>query len=220
MGENVVSEKKNRKIIVWSILYVLFTYLYPVLFYITIPKNSMEANSDAEFEELARAQNGFLGSNLPFLFLIIPVVLFVLNIIFAVKWKNTDRKTLLVACRIIKYSLIPYYIAGGLLIVVFALLIFTPIVIMIFVSPPVIAILSVIGWISMAGGAPTTIAYLVRGVKDKMISKGFAVVIAITQFFFGADVVGLIVCEFNEKRKPKTVPAPAQAAIPDNTDQQ
>lgn len=208
MAENAVQGKRSRKMIWWSIIYVLFTYLYPVFWYLTIPKDAMEANSEAEYEVLARAQNGSLGSALPWLSLTIPFILLILNIIFSIAWRNSDRKTLLVSCRIIKYALIPYYLAGGFLIFIFFLLIFTPVVIMIFVSPPIIAILSFIGWISMAGGAPTTIAYLVRGVKDKKHSKTFAIIVAITQFFYGADFIGLIVCEVNEKRRPKTVAAP------------
>lgn len=214
MTEKTIQGKRSRAMIWWSILYVLLTYLFPVLFYFTLPSNTAEANSDAEFKAMAQEQNGHPGSFLPLLFLLTPVLLLLLNILFSVIWRRSDRKTLLVSCRIIKYALIPYYIAGGLLIVIFFLLIFTPVVIMVFVSPPVIAVLSVVGWISMAGGAPTTIAYLVRGVKDRKFSKAFAVIIAITQFFYGADFVGMIVCEIWEKRKPRAVPG---ASIPGNT---
>lgn len=58
-----------------------------------------------------------------------------------------------------------------------------------------------VGWISMAGTAPMLIAFLVKGVKDGAHGKAYAIGMSVTQFFFGLDVVGLIVCAVKERVK-------------------
>lgn len=199
------SIKGDRKLFLWGIIYVLLTYAYPVLVYITMPRVDGSVNSSAEYEAAAKAQNGVLGSNLPLVFLIIPVVLLIINIVVAMRSKGLDRIELLNVSRLIKYSLIPFYILGGCMILLLFLLIFTPVVIMIFLAPPLIGILSIIGWISMIGSSPFMIAYIRQGIKDGKYGKLFSAAIVITQFFFGADVVGTFICSIIEKGAAKLI---------------
>ena len=184
----------------WGIFYVLLTYAYPFFVYLTVPKVDENVNSQAAYEAAAKAQNGVLGSDLPLVFLVIPVALAIMNLVIAVAMKQTKRRYFLNTAQIIKYALIPFYVIGGILIVIFFLLMFTPVVIMVFVSPAVIAILSVMGWISMVGSAPLVIKYLARSVKDGKNKKAFAIGVSITQFFFGVDVIGTILCAVKERK--------------------
>ena len=185
---------------VWGIFYVLMTYAYPFFVFLTVPKVDEKVNSSAAYEAAAKAQNGALGSNLPLIFLVIPIVLAIVNLVIAIAMKETKRRYFLNAAQIIKYALIPFYVIGGIVIVLFILLMFTPVVIMIFVSPVVIAVLSVMGWISMVGSAPLVIKYLVRSVKDGKNKKGFAIGMSVTQFFFGGDVIGTIICAVKDRK--------------------
>ena len=99
--------------------------------------------------------------------LFFPLVITIANIVIAILCnKRIDRRYFLGAALILKYGLIPYFIAGGLLIAIFFLLIFTPVVIMVFVSPPIIICLSVIGWVSMSESAPFMVVYFINAAKD------------------------------------------------------
>lgn len=184
----------------WSIFYVLLTYAYPVLWYFTLPHVDESVSSGAAYEEAAKAQNGALGSDLPFVFLAIPVLLLVINFILSVAMKQTERRILLNAVRIMKYALIPFFVAGGLIIAFALLLTFSPVVFMIFIGPAIVAVLSVMGWISMVSSAPLMISYLKKSQRDGKNGKLFTVVISILQFFFGLDVVGTIICAVKEKQ--------------------
>ena len=183
----------------WGIFYVLMTYGYPVLWFFTLPKADETVTSDAAYKEFARAQNGALGENLPFVFLGIPIVLLLINIILAIALKKTGRRHFLNTARIIKYSLIPFFIMGGLLILAFFLFMFTPVVIMVFVSPMIMGALAVMGYISMVGSAPIVIAYLSKAAKDKKNGTLWTIVMTIMQFIFGLDVLGTILCVIKEK---------------------
>ena len=98
--------KGFHPVYLWGIFYVLMTYGYPVLWFFTLPKADETVTSDAAYKEFARAQNGALGENLPFVFLGIPIVLLLINIILAIALKKTGRRHFLNTARIIKYLLI------------------------------------------------------------------------------------------------------------------
>ncbi|MBO4450403.1 MAG: hypothetical protein J5777_07435 [Clostridiales bacterium] len=145
--------------------------------------------------------------------LFFPLLITIANTVIAILCsRKVDRRYFLGASLIIKYGLIPYFIVGGLLIVIFFLLIFTPVVIMIFVSPPIIIALSVIGWISMSESAPFMIVYFVKAAKEGALSgkktgnKGgiaLAVIGSIMQMFFCLDVAAAVIACFKEKRHTK-----------------
>ena len=194
------NEKRFHTLYLWGIIYVLMTYGYPVLWFLTLPKADETVTSDAAYKEFARAQNGALGENLPFVFLGIPIVLLLINIILAIAMKKTGRRYFLNTARIIKYLLIPFFIMGGLLILAFFLFMFTPVVIMIFVSPMIMGALAVMGYISMVGSAPLVIAYLSKAAKDKKNGTLWTIVMTIMQFIFGLDVLGTILCVIKEKK--------------------
>ena len=202
--ETVSSNENGGKgfhpLYLWGIFYVLMTYGYPVFWYLTLPKADQTITSEAAYKEMAKAQNGALGDDLPLVFLVIPLVLLLINVILSIRMKNTGRRYFLNTARIIKYLLIPFYIMGAVVIITLILLMFTPVVIMIFVSPIVAFVLSVMGWISMVGSAPMMIAYLSRAKKEGKVGFLFSAVITIMQFFFGADVIGTIICAIREKK--------------------
>lgn len=184
---------------IWSIACVVLTYGYIFLFFISS-------------NYLRNVPNEKL-SGLPFMYLWIPCALTIANTVIAVTYgRKIDRRYLLGAVLIIKYSLIPYFVAGGLLIAIFFLLIFTPVVIMIFVSPPIIMVLSVIGWFTLLESAPLMTVYLIRAAREGAL-KGrtarktaeivFCVFACIMQMFFCLDVLAAVICCFKEKRHIK-----------------
>lgn len=185
---------------IWAIACLVLTYGYVVIF--------------AVMSNFLRDSYGSSGLDaIQTAVLFFPLILTIVNTVIAILCsRKIDRRYFLGASLIIKYGLIPYFIVGGLLIAIFFLLIFTPVVIMIFVSPPIIIALSVIGWISMSESAPFMIVYFVKAAKEGALSgkktgmKGgiaFAIVGSIMQMFFCLDVVSAVIACFKEKRYTK-----------------
>lgn len=205
MGNDPVVKKEYEKgfhiIYLWGALYVFLTYAYPVFWYLTMLNTDEMVHSDAAYQAAVRVQISILGTYLPRMFLAIPLLLLIANIVIAVMFrKRLDRRYFLNTAVLIKYGLIPFYLLGGCVIAIFALLTFTPVVIMIFIGPMVVGTLSVMGWISMIGSSPLAFVYLHSSVKDQNNGKVFAVIIGIMQFFFGLDVLGIVISVFKEKK--------------------
>ena len=198
MGENETmsaqdGKKRLHPLYIWALIYVVMTYLYPILWYKSQP---MSGGADSKSYEAASAAS---GTDISMFFLAVPIVLFLGSLIFSFVKKNEDRMVFLNAVKIIKFALIPFFIMGGVLIVLLFLLIFTPVVIMIFVMPVVIGIICVLGWLTLLGTMPLMFTYLSKSVKEGKVKKGFAIVIGIMQAFFGLDVLGTIISSIREK---------------------
>lgn len=126
------SGKVSRAIYVVPVIYVLGMYMMPVLFWIICNMQEATDNFDA----------GWI--------MVMPIVLGLINLaVVLILGKRISRVQLLICTRIIKYALIPFYVVGGFCIIVALLLMFTPVVIMIFVGPTVAIVLSVIGWLGL-----------------------------------------------------------------------
>ena len=184
---------------IWPIACLVLTYGYIVLFVV----------SSNFLRRFAATEN----SGFPMVFLLFPLFLTIANTVVTLTYgRKIDRRYLLGAALILKYGLIPYFVVGGMTIAIFFLLIFTPVVIMIFVSPPIIIVLSVIGWVTLSESAPFMVSYLVKGAREGVLShKGacsagsvlFAVFGSIMQLFFCTDVITAVICCFKEKRHVK-----------------
>lgn len=174
-------KKKFPVIYLLAVLYVLSAYLGPVAL-LVMP------DSDAA---------SIITSWLFWL----PVILGVVNLIVVLAAKSKmERKQLLVCSMIIKYALIPFYLVGGLLIVLCLLLMVTPIVFMVFVGPMMALILGIYGWVILLGAAPFSVAYIVRSYKGRFHSKALLVISAIMQFFFTMDVIFITVLAVKERK--------------------
>lgn len=131
----------------------------------------------------------------------LPGLFGIANLVIVIAGKNKiTREQLLNCALIIKYSLIPFYIVGGLCIVAALLMSFIPVPFMIFFGPAV----AVVGWFAMLGAAPYSIAYLVRSYKEGVHSKAMVIVAGILQFFFTVDVISMMVLALKEKKCIKT----------------
>lgn len=165
-----------------AILYITAAYVTPIAFYFCAG-----LSDEAEWYVVA--------------VLFIPVILAIINlVIIKIKKTSLDRRVLLNCTVLIKYLMIPLYIVGGLLIVVLFLLMFTPVVIMMFVSPMLIATLCVMGWVLMIGAAPFSIAYIRKSREEGVHGKVLCIIATVLQFFFTADVISVMVLALKEKR--------------------
>lgn len=137
--------------------------------------------------------------------LLLPAALGLLNLISVIVLRRRTTRVQLLNCALaVKYALIPFYLAGGFCIAVALLLTFTPVIIMIFIGPPVAAILSAGGWIILLGSAPFSIGYLIKAREDKVHSHDFCWRTAFMQFFFVFDVVSVMSAAFAEKKWIRT----------------
>lgn len=188
--ENEMKEKQGfHPVYLLAAAYVVSAYLVPVLFFV-----------------LSQESSGGSGGGL-WLFLIL-MALAVANLLTVVTGRDKISRTQLLNCTVlIKYCLIPFYIAGGIVVAVSLLMMFTPVVIMIFAGPAIAIVLSAFGWIVMVGGAPYSVAYIVKSCKQGVHGKVLSVFAGIFQFFFTVDVVSIMVLALKEKRWVKTTAA-------------
>lgn len=162
-------------------LYIVAIYSFPLLFF--------RVNTN-EHEGL-----------LPYWPLALPLIMGGINMLVVILYREKIGRIRLLNCAIaIKYTLIPFYIIGGLAIAIALLLMFTPVVIMMFAGPMVATTFSALGWTAMIGAAPFSIGYIYLSYKEGILSKNISVVAGILQFFFTLDVLSMMLLAFKDKR--------------------
>lgn len=177
------TKKASAAVYIAPVLYVLCMYLLPVM--VGVLSNSQDSSDSG-------AVSGIL--------LLLPVILGLVNLVIVLAMKEKISRVQLLNCtRIIKYGLIPFYVIGGIVIALALLLMFTPVVIMVFVGPMIAILFSVIGWLGLLGAAPFSIAYIVRACKEKVHGKTLSVFAAIFQFFFSLDVLFVIILSIKDR---------------------
>ena len=133
--------------------------------------------------------------------LLIPVIPGLLNLAAVLILRRKLSREQLLSCALaVKYALIPFYILGGLCIAAALLLMFTPVVIMVFIGPAVALIFSAAGWLILLGSAPFSIGYLVHAGREGIHERPLCIAAGILQFFFTADVVSMMVLALREKK--------------------
>lgn len=174
---------KERNITILAVLYTVLVYAAPALFYaavIFLPD--------------------FL-KGLAYVILFLPVALAVINVICIKKnFNSLSRDVLLRGALIVKYVLIPFYIVGGINVALFALMMFTPVVFMVFLSPVIIGVLCFFGWIYLVGGTVFSLAYIIKAKKEKAHGTVLSVIGGIMQFFFAMDVISLMILSIKDKK--------------------
>lgn len=177
---STVEEKEQQKgfhfFYLFPIMYVLSLYLSP--FFLTIwQKESILS---------------YL-SYLPILFAILNIIV---SIIFC---KSENRIMMLNAAVLVKYSMIPFFVIGGFILLVCLLFTFIPIF-MIFVGPTFAVMGMIMGWLILAFESPYVIAYLYLSQKEKIRPSVLAILHTIFQFFFVIDVVDVMFLALREKK--------------------
>ena len=174
---------KERNITILAVLYTVLVYAAPALFYAVVT---------------------FLPDflkGLAYVILFLPVALAVINVIYIKKnFNELSRDVLLRGALIVKYVLIPFYIVGGINVAVFALMMFTPVVFMVFLSPVIIGVLCFFGWIYLVGGTVFSLAYIIKAKKEKAHGTVLSVIGGIMQFFFAMDVISLMILSIKDKK--------------------
>lgn len=182
--DNSLQTEERRKgfqsFYTFPILYVISVYLFPVFFLIGEEDSGVSC------------------------LVYLPVILGVVNIIVSVLFcKPENRMMMLNAAVLVKYSLIPFFIVGGLMVGASLLLSFIPVPFMIFAGPVIAGIASFIGWLAVAFGASYTISYLCLSFRAGMHSKSKVVVYSILQFFFTLDVIDVMILSRKEGKWKK-----------------
>ena len=190
-----MEEKEKSKKVSWvyalSIVYVIVAYTF---FFMSGYINQLDLP-----DNLVSTKNAFA-----WFVLFLPIILCVANYIMMFTiGKKVDRKSLLNCAILVKYGLIPFYILGAILILMFLLFSFTPVPFMIFVGPYMIFVLSVIGWVILIGSAPFAIAYIMKSHKEGIHGKALSIITGILQFVFAFDVISIMILTVKEKRWKK-----------------
>ena len=172
--------KKLHVFYIFPLLYVVSVYLFLVLF--------------------------FFSAEFPFLsyFKYVPFIFGILNIIMSAKYCRPEyRDILLNSAVLMKYSMIPFFAIGGLLVIGSFLLSFIPVPFMIFLGPTVAFMCCVIGWLILVFEAPYTISYLRLSQKAGIRPKFAEVLHCICQFFFFLDVFDVMYLTLKEGKWKK-----------------
>lgn len=186
--KNDENYKKTSWPYILSIVYVIVAYTF---IFISGYINQLDLP-----ENLVSVQNIFA-----LFFLFLPIILCILNyIIVFTMGKKVNHNTLLNSTILVKYGLIPFYILGTIIILIFLLSSFIPVPFMIFVGPYVSLIFSVIGWLILIGSAPFSIAYIIKSYKEGIHGKTLSIITGILQFFFVFDVISIMILTLKEKR--------------------
>ena len=128
--KNDENYKKTSWPYILSIVYVIVAYTF---IFISGYINQLDLP-----ENLVSVQNIFA-----LFFLFLPIILCILNyIIVFTMGKKVNHNTLLNSTILVKYGLIPFYILGTIIILIFLLFSFIPVPFMIFVGPYVSLIFS------------------------------------------------------------------------------
>lgn len=134
----------------------------------------------------------------------LPVFFAIVNILVCVRFCKAENRMLLFnSAVLVKYTMIPFYIIGGLGILCSLLISIIPVPFMIFFGPTIALIGSVAGWLILAFEAPYVISYLYISTKTGNCSKVMAWVHSILQFFFFLDVVDIMFLTLKERRWKK-----------------
>lgn len=146
----------------------------------------------------------FTEARVPFMhyFAFTPFIFGILNIIMAARYCKPEYYNIMFnSCIIVKYCMVPFFIAGGLLVAgSFISGILIPVPPMFIIGFALADTLCIAGWLVLAFEAPYAISYLVLSQKSGRRSKGMAVLHSILQFFFTADVIDIIFLSFKDHK--------------------
>lgn len=167
----------------WSICYIIIVYAFSIL--------------------LCEMKEGI------FKYAALPLIIGLINfIIVIIGRKKIDRRYFLNCSIMIKYALIPYYIVGGLCVLLtmlsglllMALTAIIPQLIAALIVPVLALGMVVLGWIFMVGVAPFSMSYMIKSNKEGVHGKFFTVLGCICQFFFISDVIAIMILSLKEKK--------------------
>ncbi len=131
----------------------------------------------------------------------LPVCVAAISVVYMKQhWEAIDRTVLLRCAVLVKYLTIPLFAGGVLICLMFLLLMFTPLVFMVFAAPVAIIYILGIGWLYMVCGSAFSAAYGLKAREEGAHGEVFGVLAIISQFFFVVDVIAIMVLTLKEKK--------------------
>lgn len=166
-------------IYILPLLYVIMAYTFPVIFF----------------------KGDFENRLLP---LLMPIALGLVNLVITLVLRGKiSRLYYLNFAVLIKYCLIPFYVAGAIVIAIALFFMLMPIAITVFIGPMVAVLFTVMGWLVLIGAAPYSLAYIIESRKENVHGRILSLAAGIMQFFFVTDIIAVIVLAFREGRWKK-----------------
>ncbi len=131
----------------------------------------------------------------------LPVCVAAISVVYMKQhWEAIDRTVLLRCAVLVKYLMIPLFAGGVLICLMFLLLMFTPLVFMVFAAPVAIIYILGIGWLYMVCGSAYSAAYGLKAREEGAHGEVFGVLAIVSQFFFVVDVIAIMVLTLKEKK--------------------
>lgn len=184
-----MNKQKIGRVFLYALaaVYVIGMYSYPVLFYISL-------SSGARGSEITIDLNGWIRG----FFMVLPLILGTVNLIAVLICRKLDRSCFLNCTLIIKYLLLPFYLFGGLCVVLAWLILFIPVPGVNFLGPIIGTTLAVMGYAGLIGAAPFSLTYIVRAGQDKTHPVWLCVLSGCSQFVFTLDVISIMILSLKE----------------------
>ena len=184
-----MNEQKRGRVLLYvlSVVYVIGMYSYPVLFYISL-------SAGARGSEITIDLNGWVRV----FFMVLPLALGLVNLITVLIKKDLDRSCFLNCSLIIKYLLMPFYLFGGLCVVLAWLILFIPVPGVNFLGPIIGTTLAVMGYAGLIGAAPFSLTYIIKAGQDKTHPAWLCVLSGCSQFVFTLDVISILILSLKE----------------------
>ena len=141
-----------------------------------------------------------LGWKMPKILMYIPLLFGISNFLAAFLLNKEKNDKNFTSAVIVKYSLIPFYIVGGIAICFFVLLGIVPHLSFLMIAN---VVLIFFGYLLMVLGSAYQIAYIKNSIANHEINPLFGIVLIILSFVFTCDVISLMLLSLlkNKHRK-------------------
>lgn len=177
---NYEQRKGFHPFYIFPLMYVVSLYLFPFFSYIG-QKSSVLSYS-----------------------VYLPIVFGILNIVVSIVFcKPENRIMMLNAAVLVKYTMIPFFVIGGIVVILSFFLSFIPVPFMIFLGPMIATIGVVGGWIILVFESPYVISYLHLSSKTKIRPSFMTILHILLQFFFLIDVLDVMFLTLREGKWKK-----------------
>lgn len=139
--------------------------------------------------------------------LAVPFIMGAVNLAAVIYANKMDKQYFLNCSVIIKYLLIPFYIIGGISILVLSIISLVTLGYCMLVWPKLAIAFGAFGYTTLIAAAPFSILYIIKAVKDDTHNLFLGVMGILAQFFFCFDVFAVMILATKEKKCLKSTAA-------------
>ena len=143
----------------------------------------------------------------------VPLLMGIVNLAVIIYTRKKDKQYFLNCSAIIKYLLTPFYIIGGISILVLSVISIITLGYCMIVFPKLAIAFGMFGYTVLVASAPFPILYIVKAVKDGTHNLFLGIIGILAQFFFCTDVLAVMILALKEKKCVKSTVAVGMLSV-------